>query len=245
MLSDIVAAGEAARLQLEQTRGLTQDFTLMNSRVSTLDDRMTSLLKGIVYLISLRWVFSNSRLSLGRDVSGSEVVNEVMSNERPFSFANENVGLLEAAEVATQVVVETTDVATQAYVEATENTVVEGTSISTQTENTDVDQIYSIISPAIQAHGVTRVLLRLRQVITVITESILSSDEEEEYSADTPRSTDSVDTLEDVPTLEYRNETSSVEYTERSPETPERSPVTRSPETPGRAGALSRLCNPA
>ena len=60
-----------------------------------------------------------------------------------------------------------------------------------------------------------------------------------------PRSTDSVDTLEDVPTLEYRNETSSVEYTERSPETPERSPVTRSPETPGRAGALSRLCNPA
>lgn len=152
----------------------------------------------------------------------------------PFSFANENVGLLEAAEVATQVVVETTDVATQAYVEATENTVVEGTEISTQTENTDVDQIYSIISPAIQAHGVTRVLLRLRQVITVITESILSSDEEEEYSADTPRSTDSVDTLEDVPTLEYRNETSSVEYTERSPETPERSPVTRSPETPGR-----------
>lgn len=86
ILSDILVAGEAVRLRLEQTRGLTQDLTLMNSRISTLDDSTTSLLKGIVYLISLRWVLSNMRLS--RDsASGSEVVNEVMSNERPFSFS--------------------------------------------------------------------------------------------------------------------------------------------------------------
>ena len=176
MLSDIAVAGDAARLQLEQTRGLTQDLTLMNDRVSTLDERMTSLLRGLLYLISLRWLLSRR----------SEDVNV-------FSFENSD----RVTEVAVQAATETT-------------------SILTQTENTESDRIYSILRPAIQAHDINRILLKLRQVIPIITESILSIDSElGEYStetqtdtqsstasdlADQQRLTDSVDTH--IPALE-------------------------------------------
>ena len=66
--------------------GVTQDFIHLHSRVDTINDRMTVLLKGIVYLISLRWAFSRLRHNSNGStpdltpVAGSDVVNEVMSN---------------------------------------------------------------------------------------------------------------------------------------------------------------------
>lgn len=45
MLSDIVAAGDAARLQLEQMGRVGQEFNQLHSRVDTLNDRMTLFFK--------------------------------------------------------------------------------------------------------------------------------------------------------------------------------------------------------
>jgi hypothetical protein len=52
MLSDIAAAGDAARVQLEQMGRVGQEFNQLHSRVDNINDRMTVLLKGIVCLIS-------------------------------------------------------------------------------------------------------------------------------------------------------------------------------------------------
>lgn len=172
---------------------MTQDLNQLHSRVSNIDDRMTALLRGIVYLISLRWVFSNTNSS--RNVSGSEVVNEVMSNERPFSFESAR---------PTQNLVETTTTTTQVATQI----VVETTEISTQTDDTDSDQIYSLIRPHINAYGINRVLWRLRSVLPIINDSMLWGNDEVEAP-----NTDSADTPDAI------RGTSPLESTEHSPVT--------------------------
>ena len=210
MLSDIASAGDAARLQLEQMTGVAQDLNLLHDRVSTIDERMASLLRGIIYLISLRWVLS-------RHVSGSEVVNV-------FSFENGVLdqvqgGLLEVSEIAVQaeIATETTEISTQtdeavmahtdeaAVVDvahtdkavvaqtveiSTQTAAIEiptqtvegtGTSISTQTENTEFDQISSLINPLIQAHGMDHVLWRMRQFFD---RAMSWSEDPSEYSSE-------------------------------------------------------------
>lgn len=164
MLSDIAAAGDAARLQLEQMGGITQDLNQLHNRVDNVDNRMTVLLKGIVYLVSLRWAFSNTNSSL--HVSGSEVVNEVLSLERPFSFDS-----VRSTEAATQIVVETN-------------------SIHTQTDDMDFDRIIELINPYIALYGVRRVLWRLRSILPVISDSIEDADSETTQSSSTPPSPD-------------------------------------------------------
>lgn len=234
MLSDIAAAGDAARHQLEQMTGVTQDFIHLHSRVDSINDRMTVLLKGIVYLISLRWAFfrhnSSESASDLAPAAGSEVVNEVMSNPRPFSFDSAILNVTtEAAAV---------DVAQTEAAVAT---------VATQTDDTDSDRILSIVNPVVAKHGIKRVLWRLRQLMSVISDTIVSSDDE---VGEDVINTDSVDirittsVREDVGNTDVASvdiritsrldstepELSPVTSTELSPVTStERSPVTELP----------------
>lgn len=57
--------------------------------------------------------------------------------------------------------------------------------ISTQTDETDSDRIYSLINPAIQAHGIDHVLWRMRRFINeAMSWSEDSSEDSSEYSSE-------------------------------------------------------------
>ena len=83
----------------------------------------------------------------------AEMVNEVLSHERPFSFPiRETLRPFDSAR-STQNLSGTIQAAT-----------VETTEISTQTDNMDsLNRIYSLINPVIQAHGIDHVLWRMRR----------------------------------------------------------------------------------
>lgn len=105
---------------------------------------MTSILRGIVYLISLRWALGHNSAD---GATGPEVVNEVLSLERPFSFSE--------------------------VVEPTVSEVIEPTAtVSTQTDDMDYGLIYELIIPYVVAYGAVRVLWRLRSTLPVIGDSM-------------------------------------------------------------------------
>lgn len=160
--------------------GVTQDFIHLHSRVDNINDRMTVLLKGIVYLVSLRWVFSRLRHNSApgsapaEDLApaeapavGCDVVNEVMSLERPFSFES---------------AISTQNVTTEAVATAVSQTQTEAAAtyeISTQTfvDEMDSDRILAVVNPAVAEHGLNRVLQRWRNLMSVISNTILSSND--------------------------------------------------------------------
>ena len=215
MLLDIAAAGDIARQQLEQMTGVTQEFIHLHGRVDTINDRMTVLLKGIVYLVSLRWVFYRLRQNPGSALAeapaaGSDVVNEVMSSERPFSFESTEtaVSVGQTQTEATFSDVEISNFTTETAATAVGQTQTEATfsdsdvvEISTPTQNvttvsqtqteaaatveistqtlTFVDEMDSdrVVNPAVAEHGLNRVLRRWRNLMSVISNTILSSND--------------------------------------------------------------------
>ena len=175
MLSDIAAAGDAARQRLEQMTGVTQDFIHLHSRADGINDRMTTMLRGIVYLISLKWAFSRgSTPALTEDftpVAGSDVVNEVMSLDRPFSFPVTQANQTVATSLSTQ-----NAEAVAAPVGQTQTEAAATVEISTQTDETDLDRIIlSIVNPAVAQHGVANVLSKLRRLMATISNTIISN----------------------------------------------------------------------
>ena len=159
MLRDIAFAGDAARIQLEQTYMVTQDLNQLYSRVSYLDERSTNIIRGIVYLIGLRWALTNNSAD---GATGSEVVNEVLSLERPFSFS-------EVVEPTATVSIQTEEI---------EPTVTR--SLSTQTDHMSFgfDRIYELLLPYVAAYGAARVLWRLRSILPVVGDLIEEADSE-------------------------------------------------------------------
>ena len=185
--------------------GVTQDFIHLHSRVDNINDRMTVLLKGIVYLVSLRWVFSRLRHNSApgsapaEDLApaeapavGCDVVNEVMSLERPFSFesaiSTQNVTTEAIATAVGQTQTEATyeistqNVTTEAVATAVSQTQTEAAAtyeISTQTfvDEMDSDRILAVVNPAVAEHGLNRVLQRWRNLMSVISNTILSSND--------------------------------------------------------------------
>lgn len=73
-------------------RTTAQDISQITERVDGVDGRFTHLLKGLLYLISMRWVIDRAIRgdSISTDgIEAQEVVNEVMSHDRPFAFRAE------------------------------------------------------------------------------------------------------------------------------------------------------------
>lgn len=136
--------------------------------------------------------------------AGSDVVNEVMASERPFSFesaiSTQNVTTETVATAVGQTQTEATvEISTQ-NVEAvatavsqtqTEASVAATYEISTQTDEMDSDRILAVVNPAVEEHGINRVLQRWRNLMSVISNTILSSS-----SNDGNGEADSADRLE-------------------------------------------------
>lgn len=129
--------------------------------MSHLDERSTNIIRGIVYLIGLRWALINNSAD---GATGSEVVNvnEVLSLERPFSFS-------EVVEPTATVSIQTEEI---------EPTVTR--SLSTQTDHMSFDRIYELLFPYVAAYGAARVLWGLRSIlpVPVIGDSIEEADSE-------------------------------------------------------------------
>ena len=143
--------------------GVTQDFIHLHSRVDNINDRMTVLLKGIVYLVSLRWVFSRLRHNSApgsapaEDLApaeapavGCDVVNEVMSLERPFSFESAISTQNVTTEAVATAVSQTQTEAAATYEIYTKNFV----------DEMESDRILAVVNTAVEENGLNSVLQR-------------------------------------------------------------------------------------
>lgn len=124
------------------------------------------MLKGIVYLISLRWVFSNNNANRN-EATGTEVVNEVMSNERPFSFS-EVVEPSNQTSISTQTSLSIRD--GEIYSPNQVMDVLRYTFSDVASDSFDYETlshftllIYSVIIPVIITHGTSYVLIKLNE----------------------------------------------------------------------------------
>lgn len=66
MLADIANAGDVARMVLHFMRNTSQELSQLLSGVEGIDNRFNALLKGVLYLISMRWV-------IGRAMKGESI----------------------------------------------------------------------------------------------------------------------------------------------------------------------------